>query len=185
MAQSLAREESECTNNDVFHEVGSTSSTSTTSSIFSASHRDANLAQHHGNRNATNLTPLTNIDSSPRAHGMHSPQKWMPHEKHFSARKPPVSPSRDYREGTVNLKVEETSPCYGPSRESTPLSTRSQARPGKGQVKGFKVAYDPHLDKTLRGEEKKGRQAKFEPFGEEVRVEREHLRLPSLGFGAC
>lgn len=174
MARSLTNEESECINTDVSHEVGSTSSTSTTSSIFSAGHRDVNLAQHQGTLHGTNLTPLTNIDSSPRANGMHSPQKRLPDDKHLPARKPPISPMRDYREDAVNFKVEGASTSYGPSRESTPIASRPQARPGKGQVKGFRIAYDPQYDKTLKGEEKKGRQARFEPFGEDVRVKCEH-----------
>ncbi|KAK4693292.1 [histone H3]-lysine4 N-trimethyltransferase SETD1, partial [Lecanoromycetidae sp. Uapishka_2] len=167
MAHPLTHEESESVNIDVSHEVGSTSSTSTTSSIFSAGNRDVNLAQKHGAHHSTNLTPLTNIDSSPRPNGVHSPQKRLPYDKNLLARKPHISPGRDYREDTLNLKSEEAPASYGPSRESTPIMSRPQARPGKGQVKGFKAAYDPHLDKTLRGEEKKGRQARFEPFGEE------------------
>jgi len=175
MAHSLTHEENENVNVDISHEVGSASSTSTTSSIFSVGHRDINMAQHHGTHHATNLTPLTNIDSSPRANGINSPQKRPLHDKHLSARNPPMSPLRDRREDTVNLKSEDASTSYGQTRESTPQSSRPQARPGKGKVKGFIAAYDPHLDKTLRGEEKKGRQARFEPFGEEVRLGRDAL----------
>ena len=42
------------------------------------------------------------------------------------------------------------------------------ARPGKGEVKGFKAVYDPDLDKSLKGKEKRSRQVQFSPFGEEV-----------------
>ena len=42
------------------------------------------------------------------------------------------------------------------------------ARPGKGEVKGFKAIYDPDLDKALKGREKRSRQVQFSPFGEEV-----------------
>ena len=44
------------------------------------------------------------------------------------------------------------------------------ARPGKGEVKGHKAVYDPDLDKTLKGKEKRSRQVQFSPFGEEVRL---------------
>jgi histone-lysine N-methyltransferase SETD1 len=186
MAHPLTQEESEIVNVDISHEVGSASSTSTTSSIFSAGHRDANIAQHHGTHQATNLTPLTNIDSSPRANVIYSPQKRLSHDKYLSARNPPMSPLRDHREDTVHLKSEGGSTSYGQTRESTPYSSRPRARPGKGQVKGFVAAYDPHLDKTLRGEEKKGRQVKFEPFGEEVRLHALlYFQLSTFWFGTC
>lgn len=48
------------------------------------------------------------------------------------------------------------------------LPAALSARPGKGEVKGFQAVYDPDLDKTLKGKEKRSRQVQFSPFGEEV-----------------
>ena len=61
---------------------------------------------------------------------------------------------------------------YGHKSKTAPPSTRLQARPGKGQVKGFVAAYDPQLDKTLSAAEKKTRRVEYKSFGEQV----------SLGF---
>ena len=170
MVRSLTHEESECVNADISHEIGSASSTSTSSSVFSAGHRDANMASHHRAHHTTSVTPLTNVDSSPRANGSNSPQKRLLRDNHLSARDLPLSPELDHRENSVSLKFGDVLTPYVQTRESTPLPIRPQARPPKGQIKGFKAIYDPHLDKKLRGEEKKGRQVKFEPFGEEVSI---------------
>ena len=51
-----------------------------------------------------------------------------------------------------------------------PLPDAPSARPGKGKIKGFKAVYDPDLDKTLKGKEKRSRQVHFSSFGEEVHL---------------
>ncbi len=156
---SLTHEESDCINADVAHEVGSSSSTSTASSMFSAGRREANMVYQHGPHKSTSLTPLTNIDSSPRANSTNSPQKTFTYDQHLSFSNPPKSPSGFHM-----------SESHASIPDLAPLPSRLQARPGRGEVKGFKAIYDPDLDKSLRGKERKSRQAQFEPFGEEVRL---------------
>lgn len=155
-------EENDVTNSDIAHEVGSTSSTSTTSSVFSAVNRDANMAHHDGPHKSTSLTPLTNTDSSPRANGNNSPAKIRIYDEHLSAGNSALSPPQDQLEGASIYRG------LDPARAHLP--TALSARPAKGEIKGFKAVYDPDLDKTLKGKEKRSRQVQFSPFGEEVRL---------------
>lgn len=157
---SLPPEENEGANGDISHEVGSTSSTSTASSVFSAANREFNMAHHEGPRTSTSLTPLTNIGSSPRASGVNSPPKRRLHDPHLLAGGWGRSPSRDCNE--------EVFTASGSALVLPQISSAPQARPGKGTVKGFKAVYDPDLDKTLKGKEKRSRQVQYKPFGEDV-----------------
>ena len=157
---SLTHEENDVTNSDIAHEVGSTSSTSTTSSVFSAVNRDVNMAHHDEPRKSTSLTPLTNTDSSPRANGINSPPKRRVHDEHLPVGNSALSPPHDQLEGTSIYRG------LDPARARLPAAL--SARPGKGEIKGFKAVYDPDLDKTLKGKEKRSRQVQFSPFGEEV-----------------
>jgi len=159
MPPSLTHEESDRVTADIAHEVGSASSTSTASSMFSAGHREANMVYRHGPHKSSSLTPLTNVDSSPRANGMSSPHKRSTYDQHLSSTNLPKSPTSSHM---------SDSHASGP--DLTPLSSGLQARPGRGEIKGFKARYDPDLDKNLRGKEKKSRQVQYEPFGEEVRL---------------
>lgn len=159
MPNSLTHEENDIANSDIAHEVGSTSSTSTTSSIFSAANRDANMAHQDGPHKSTSLTPLTNTDSSPRANGNISPPKRRIHDEHLSVENSALSP-RDQLEGASIYQGIDPARAYLPPALS--------ARPGKGEIKGFKAIYDPDLDKTLKGKEKRSRQVQFSPFGAEV-----------------
>ena len=153
------QEENEGANGDLAHEIGSASSTSTTSSIFSAGQREVNRVYSNAPNQSTDLTPLTNIDSSPRGNGVNSSPKRSTNDHHLLPIKPLKSPSSPQLSESINL-----------SYSSSACSKRPQARPSKGEVKGFKAVYDPDLDKTLRGKEKKNRSVQFEPFGEEVCV---------------
>ena len=146
--------------NDIAHEVGSTSSTSTTSSIFSTVNRDANMAHHDGPQKSTSLTPLTNTDSSPRANGNNSPPKRRIYDEHLSVESSALSPALE--------QLERASVYRGLDPLRAQLPPALSARPGKGEVKGFKAVYDPDLDKTLKGKEKRSRQVQFSSFGEEV-----------------
>ena len=157
---SLTHEETDISNSDIAHEVGSTSSTSTTSSIFSAVNRDANMAHHDGTHKSTSLTPLTNTDSSPRANGNNSPPKRRIYDEHLSVGNSALSPPQDQLEGASVYRALDSA--------RTQLPPALSARPDKGEVKGFKAVYDPDLDKTLKGKEKRSRQVQFSPFGEEV-----------------
>ncbi len=151
----LTHDYHEPTHGDIAHEVGSASSTSTTSSVFSANQRAAKMPLSNGVLHSTSLTPLTNIDSSPRTNGIHSPPKRPTQDCHFSRPTSPYGPAKGY------------SPTDSDSSR-TPQPARPQARPGKGEVKGYRITYDPSLDKTGKSKEKKGREAQFEPFGQDV-----------------
>ena len=162
VTNSLTHEENDIANSDIAHEVGSTSSTSTTSSVFSALNRDANMAHHDGPQKSTSLTPLTNTDSSPRANGNNSPPKRRGKDEHLSADNSAISPPPEQPDGASIYRGSDILRAQLPSAPS--------ARPGKGEVKGFKAIYDPDLDKTLKGKEKRSRQVQFSPFGEEVHL---------------
>ena len=149
-----AQEDNECANGDIIHEVGSASSTSTASSVFSAGPREINMG-YPGLQKSTSLTPLTNIDSSPR-NGLNLSPKRVAHDQHLSTILP-GSPSTPPYADSNNLVLDHELP-----------SKRPHARPGPGEIKGFKAVYDPDLDSALRGKEKKSRPAQYKPFGEEV-----------------
>ena len=156
----LTHEENDIVNSDTAHEVGSTGSTSTASSIFSTTNKDASMAHHDGPQKSTSLTPLTNTDSSPRANGNNSPPKRRVNDEHLSVENSALSPLREQLDGTSIYRD------LNPLR--TQLPAAPSARPGIGEVKGFKAIYDPDLDKTLKGKEKRSRQVQFSSFGEEV-----------------
>ena len=165
---SILHEESEYANGDVSHEVGSASSTSTTSSVFSASRKEVNIVNHNGVHNATSLTPLTNIDSSPRTNGMTSPPKRTTQDKRATTRLPPKSPFPELVEESVDSRMEEASTPDSIDSERTRPPTGPQARPGRGEVKGYKIVFDPDADKSLKGKEKRNRTAEYKSFGEGV-----------------
>ena len=158
---SSKHEDGDCVSGDAIHEVASASSTSTASSIFSAGPKEGNTLYRNGPQMSTSLTPLTNIDSSPRTNGMNASPKRPAHEiihdTHLSSTNLPRSPSTSQISDPSSL---------GP--EFTPSSIELRARPGHGEIKGFKAIYDPDLDKALRGKEKKVRQVQYRSFGEEV-----------------
>ena len=168
---SIPHEENEYPNGDVTHEVGSASSTSTTSSVFSGSRKEANIANHNGVHNSTSLTPLTNIDSSPRANGMTSPPKRTTPDKRATDRLPPRSPLPGRLEESVDSRIEEASTPDSIDSERTSAPTGPQARPGRGEVKGYKIVFDPDADKSLKGKEKRNRTAEYKPFGEGVSLQ--------------
>ncbi len=177
---SIHHEENEYANGDVSHEVGSASSTSTTSSVFSASRKEASIANHNGVHNATSLTPLTNIDSSPRASGMASPPKRITQDKRATARLPPRSPLPGRLEESVDSRMEEASTPGSIDSERTSPPTGPQARPGKGEVKGYKIVFDPDADKSLKGKEKRNRTAEYKSFGEGVSLHMFGLRFAHM-----
>ena len=118
------------------------------------------MAHHDGPQKSTSLTPLTNTDSSPRANGNSSPPKPRNYDEHLSVENSALSPPGEQLEGASVYRG------LDPLRAQLPAAP--SARPGKGEVKGFKAIYDPDLDKTLKGKEKRSRQVQFSPFGEEV-----------------
>lgn len=154
---------------DFAHEVGSASSTSTNESVFSSHQKGGKASQLNGVQNSTNLTPLTNVDSSPRTVGLHSPKK-APHDHQYGQR---VSPGSPYGEAGANPSWIADSSTPRTLSQKIP-----QPRPGKGEAKGYKITYDPSLDRSGR---KKSRDPQYEAFGMEVRsIERSpnHEEMP-------
>ncbi|KAL9099943.1 MAG: hypothetical protein Q9163_004625 [Psora crenata] len=159
LSERLAHEEPETNRIDLAHEVGSAaSSISTASSIFSSNQKPSTMLPCNGGQTFTDLTPLTNLDSSPRTNGMISPPK-PPTENRFVTALPPASPF----DGSIGKGYSPTeSDCC-----QTPEPSRPQARPGKGVVKGYRVTYDPATDKMGKCKEKKSRETQYEPFGQD------------------
>ena len=131
---------------DLLNGVGSASSTSTASSVFSTSYNSRNNASKSGIGCSTSLTPMTNVDSSPPNYGRVTPERkdTLNHSMPQGLRRPSQSGGAD---------------ITGISKQSCGSSVgRRQARPGKGEVKGVKVVYDPQ----------RGTKMGYEPFGEQV-----------------
>ena len=156
----LIHEDPEPNRVDLVHEVGSASSTSTTSSMFSAKYRPGKFGPKNVPQIPTDLTPLTNIDSSPRANSIHSPAKRPVLDSRFVVGPTPASPSD-----------ESLGKGYSPTDSETSRTTeldKPSARPGKGEVKGYRITYDPATDRSSKAKDKRNREAQYEPFGHDV-----------------
>ena len=152
-----AQEESECAHGDLLNGVGSASSTSTVSSVFSTSHRTLGMSQP-GEHKSTSLTPLTNIDSSPPSNTLKSPHHQRVRDGVITNKKPNRSPSH-------HETAEKPAPID--TLRTTP-SDRTQARPGRGEAKGVKIIYDAYRNKKLPPDERHSGQVQYETFGEKV-----------------
>ncbi len=164
-----AQEDHDCVQGDLLNEVASASSTSTSSSIFSTGHRTLGMANSNDHHNSTSLTPLTNLDSSPPDNNLTSPKRKRNHEMAVSTGSSRRSPLHEQ----FRIASQTRTPDY------TPLQKRCQARPGRGEIKGAKIKYDPDHDKKLTSKERKGRVAEYITFGKEVCLK---LGLQSLLF---
>ena len=158
----ITQEDPESNRGDLVHEIGSASSTSTTSSMFSAKCRSGKSEPKNIPPNPMDLTPLTNIDTSPRANSIHSPAKRPALDSRFGAGPTPASPS-DESLGKGYSPTESES-----SRSSEP--DRPSARPGKGEAKGYRITYDPATDRSSKAKDKRNREAQYEPFGQDVSI---------------
>ena len=158
-ASSMTLEENESTHGDLLNGVGSASSTSTVSSVFSTSHRATGMAHQTGTHNATALTPLTNTDSSPPGKGMSPPYNRVNH--HHTDMVPSVSSRSPMQPGAAPI-TEALTPI------NTPPLAGSQVQSSSREIKGYKAIYDPDLDKKLSSRERKTLKVKYKAFGEEV-----------------
>lgn len=146
---------SECVNGDLLNGVGSASSTSTASSVFSNGHHT--LSMTHLNE----TTPLTNVDSSPPSNARESPQQQKPSSVFMST-------SREiHRTPSPRQTTVEPIPI-APSVMEPIVSL--QARPGKGQAKGLKLIYDPYRNKKLTAEERRSTEVQYMEFGKDVGI---------------
>ena len=158
---SAVQEDNDLVQGDLLNEVASASSTSTSSSIFSTSHRALGMAHPTDHHTSTSLTPLTNLDSSPPANNHYSPKGKYNCEIVASGGTLRRSPFHE----PLHNAFQTRTPDY------TPLQKKCQARPGRGEIKGAKIKYDPERDKKLTSKERKGRVAEYTNFGKEVRLD--------------
>lgn len=155
---STIQDDSECIPGDLLNGVGSASSTSTTSSIFSTGHGAAYMAHTNDAHKSTSLTPLTTADSSPPPNSLGSPSHSRLPNGPFQGGKSNRSPPHH--------QVVDSSMVSRPHFSQLP--SRKRARPAAGEAKGLKIVYDPELDRKLSSKERKSRQPQYEPFGESV-----------------
>ncbi|KAL8842446.1 MAG: hypothetical protein Q9176_002598 [Flavoplaca citrina] len=154
-----AQEENECTlQGDLLNGVGSASSTSTASSVFSAHNQTLNHSNQHGSHQSAAWTPLTNVDASPSQEIMDSP-----HRNHLPSEESNAVHSNESHSliGKFNKRPLLNS-------VSQQLGRNFQARPGKGEVKGEKITYDPCLDVKIKSDkiQKRDRRPKYARFAE-------------------
>lgn len=154
----IVQEENESVQGDLLNGVGSASSTSTSSSIFSTSHRALGMAHPNEPHTSTSLTPLTNVDSSPPSNPLNSPRRKRIHEMAASVGSTTRSPMQEQTRSASEVQTPNL----------RPHQSRAQARPGRGEIKGLKIVYDPDLDKSLNPKEKKSRKVQYQHFGKEV-----------------
>lgn len=147
---------------NLFDGMGSASSlaSSTSSSIFSA-----NAQAVRSNGHMSSATPLTYPDASPLKSCSPFPSFKSKPDSHQVSSLP--SPARSSGVFTNDKTPMHLSDKYAPHLSPTP--DRKQARPAPGEAKGYRVVYDPELDKLGSKEDKKSRpKLKLRAFGTEV-----------------
>ncbi|TAQ84538.1 hypothetical protein B7494_g7135, partial [Chlorociboria aeruginascens] len=142
-------EDNEVVQGDTLNGVGSASShTSTVSSVFSAPPQQSAMSTFGGSRYLSNLTPLTNTDSSPSRNT--SP-------KHAKISASAITPSGFADEAGNEYET--------PSHSTIPTKPRVYARDPARGVKGIKCTYDPLIDPRLSEREKKKSKTIYKEFG--------------------
>ncbi|KAG0645391.1 SET domain-containing 1 [Hyphodiscus hymeniophilus] len=140
---------------DLLNGVGSASShtSSSVSSVFSAPTQQANMSTFAGSRIVSNLTPLTNTDSSPIR--ITSPNQYKS-DTH-------VTVSSEFAADTAGV---QNVSAYA-HNAATIQAPRIHARDPNNGLKGDKCTYDPLLDHKLSDREKKKARAIYKKFGME------------------
>lgn len=154
---STLQDESENGQGDLLNGVGSASSTSTISSVFSATNQPASMATYGAAQSFP--TPLTTTDSSPSGKAVSPP----PVNKFRATSPPEVMPQRS----EVAVELGPISPTHT-ALLGAPLPSRIHARAPGREIKGCKAVYDPELDKKLSSKERRSRKVQYRDFGEEV-----------------
>ncbi|KAB8336730.1 hypothetical protein FH972_021039 [Carpinus fangiana] len=140
---------------DIRNSIGSASSLgSTASSVFTAGTSSA-MPHHSGAAGGIDtLTPLTNHESSPSKRSpTPSHQNFDSSSKHVSSRNPSSS-ARNGLDAPHSLSTITPTP--------TPPTSRVEARPGPGEVKGRRIILDPELGP---GKAQKIKKATYRDFG--------------------
>ena len=147
-----SREEVNTTTPGDVNGAGSTSSISTGSSVFSSAAAPAGVASVVST-NAYALTPLTNTDSSPpcKADSPAGAVKGAASTAQQPAGKQTQTPATDAAGAAIT-------PLH------TPPTSRPQARPPGNEPKGYKLTYDPDLDRKTPSREKR-RKPQYVAFG--------------------
>ena len=143
---------------DMLNGVGSATSASTTSSVFSSHHPNLDTASHEKTQQLPTLTPLTNTDSSPPMLNK--------------------TPPRDERNTTMEVDVAARTPesqhvaptpeALTPVNSPKPSQSKLHSSGKEEDIMGFKMVYDPEMDKKLSSKERRSRKAITKPFREEV-----------------
>lgn len=143
---SLMQDDPDTYSGDLLTGIGSASSSSTVSSVFSANTMSATASGANG-LHMHNLTPLTNVEASPSTK-LHSPND----DSNFGAL------------GSNSIAhVHNSGGAMTP--QHTPPANRS-ARMSDVQVKGSKCIYDPELDRNLSSKDKRKLKAQYQEFGQ-------------------
>lgn len=131
---------------DLLNGVGSASSTSTASSVFSSNLTHSAMSSTNGAHFNT-LTPLTNSDGSPRGKI--------------------VSPTTENANfAAVGLNSVDPNPAVAAiTPQHTPPAPRRTAREPGFSIKGSKCTYDPELDKSVPSRDKRKLKPTFTDFG--------------------
>jgi histone-lysine N-methyltransferase SETD1 len=152
----LPAEDNESILGDLLNGVGSASShtSSSVSSVFSASAQQPTMSTFGVSQNVSNLTPLTNIDSSPNR--ITSPNQYK------SDTQATVLSGFTTDGAVAQNDIGHTHNSIADPSPTTPhIYTRD---PNKG-VKGEKCTYDPLLDHKLSDREKKKAKPIYKEFG--------------------
>ena len=149
-------EDSESIQGDLLNGVGWASShtSSSVSSVFSGLTPQPNMSASGGARNVSNLTPLTNADSSPSR--IASPNQYK------SGAQVTISSGFALDKGSAQNDDTHAQPAVAAQKPPEP---RVYARDPSRSVKGTKCTYDPLLDRKLGSSEKKKAKPIYKEFG--------------------
>jgi histone-lysine N-methyltransferase SETD1 len=126
-------------------DLSSATPSSDLSAVTMSSSSSANLAP--------TLTPLTTNESSPPD----KPLSPLSRKRSFDQMRGSRSPSRRRADSPASL----------PGSPSEPVR---RARPGPGEVKGYKIAFDPETAPGLDAKDRRKYKAKYNSFGDKVRA---------------
>ncbi|KAL9085503.1 MAG: hypothetical protein Q9165_007548 [Trypethelium subeluteriae] len=142
---------------DILNGVGSASSlASTTSSVFSNPYPQNSSHGHGATVGAHALTPLTNTESSPLEKTESPTQAKLPNGVTHMDQNPPTG-----------APAEADIPNHAPSTitpANTPPESRRTAQPSMGEVRGFKIHFDPETADGLTREQRKKSKVKYRTF---------------------
>ena len=150
-APAHVQDDAESVQGDLLNGVGSASSSSTVSSVFSGRQRTTGVNDRKSIPRNTS-TPLTNddvtspLDKSPSRAKIDESSKPRMAETH--------PPSKQPKAGSATPHADESSP--------------KSALPGPGENRGQVIVYDPELDKSLSSKERRARKPVYKEIVEEV-----------------